>query len=143
MALEHEFYLIDDGVETNGSWMHRDKSDRVVDSVVIHDDIILYINHSLDWIPSSNPEARGKPIEQGINYYGTTIFDRQAAGSLIGVFSAWRDLFKNAPDAFGLSIYDKDNKIFIREEVIGQLEKVIAMAEQLAKRGLYIYHCGV
>lgn len=44
MALEHECF-----------WMDRESNPKVIDSVVIHDDIILYISDTLKWIPSRNP----------------------------------------------------------------------------------------
>lgn len=75
----------------------------MIDYVTIHDDIIQYILDSLEWIPSKNPAKKGSPMGQGINYYGVTLLDEQSSRSLINVFTAWRDLFKNAPETFELT----------------------------------------
>lgn len=74
MGLEQEFYLVSDTIDINEIWMLRENN-RVIDNVVIHDDIIQYITDSLEWIPSKNPAKKGNPDDQSINYYGVTLFD--------------------------------------------------------------------
>ncbi|MDR7071565.1 hypothetical protein [Fictibacillus barbaricus] len=153
MSLEHEFYLISKTTVTKDFWVHREKNECIIDSVVIHDDIIQYISDSLKWIVSKNPALKGNPMGQGINYHGVTLFDKQSAESLRRVFSSWRDLFLNAPNPFELTgefIYDEDNqeggyeKVFLnREEVINLLEKIVSMARRLESGNFYLYHCGI
>ncbi|MFP4977501.1 hypothetical protein ACE6ED_19000 [Paenibacillus sp. CN-4] len=44
MALEHEFYLIPITIDVKRFWMNRKNNPKVIDSVVIPDDIILYVS---------------------------------------------------------------------------------------------------
>ncbi|PRS26196.1 hypothetical protein C6W19_25885 [Bacillus sp. RJGP41] len=152
MGLEHEFYLVSDTIDINEIWMLRENN-RVIDNVVIHDDIIQYISDSLEWIPSKNPAKKGNPDGQSFNYYGVTLFDEQSSKSLIGIFTSWRNLFESAPNTFEITgnFVDGDNeqdgeyeRINInRDEVVNQLGKIISMAEHLAKGNCYLYHLGI
>lgn len=67
MDLNHEFYLISKTTVIKDFWIHRESSNDVIESVVIHDDVIQYIMDSLEWIPSQNPAMRGNPSGRGIN----------------------------------------------------------------------------
>jgi hypothetical protein len=102
MNLVHEFYLVSQPMDAKQIWMLRE-SNNVIDTVTIHDDMIQYILDSLKWIPCKNPAKQGNPSGFGINYYGVTLFDKQSSASLNGIFSSWRDLFKNAPITFELT----------------------------------------
>ncbi|MUT65693.1 hypothetical protein [Paenibacillus sp. NEAU-GSW1] len=103
MALEHEFYLIPITIDVERFWMNRENNPKVIDSVVIHDDIVQYVSDTLKWIPSRNPALNGTPAGAGINYHGVTLFDEISARNLKSVFSSWRDLFLNSPTALELT----------------------------------------
>lgn len=47
MALVHEFYLIPAVEDVEHLWMNIANNPKVMNSVVIHDDIILYIKDTL------------------------------------------------------------------------------------------------
>ncbi|MEH7355137.1 hypothetical protein V7150_16385 [Neobacillus drentensis] len=154
MGLEHEFYLISNTTDVKDFWMFREKNNSVFDSVVIHDDLIQYIFDTLEWIPSKNPALSGTPNGRGLNYHGVTLFDKQSSVTLISIFSSWRDLFKNAPNILELTgefVYAKsgkmlgeyEKKVFNKDEVIKQFEKIISMSVQLAEGDYYLYHCGI
>lgn len=155
MSLEHEFHLISNTSDVKNFWMYRENSNSVIDSVVIHDDLINYIFDSLEWIPSKNPELSGTPQGRGLNYHGVTLFDKQSSESLIRILSSWRDLFKSAPKTLELTgdfVYVGKNEqilgeyeklVFDRDEVITLFEKVIAMSVYLAEGDYYLYHCGI
>lgn len=155
MGLEHEFYLISNTSDVKNFWMYKENSNSVIDSVVIHDDLINYIFDSLEWIPSKNPELSGTPKGRGLNFHGVTLFDKQSSESLIRILSSWRDLFKSAPNTLELTgdfVYDDINEqilgeyeklVFNRDEVITLFEKVIAMSVYLAEDDYYLYHCGI
>lgn len=149
MGLEHEFYLIPDTTELTDFYLSKKN---ILDSVVINDDVILYILDSLYWIPSKNPSSRNQIIGKGLNYYGLTLFEKQSSEALVGVFSAWKSLFKNAPEAIELtgnfvfsdSEEGKYEKIIVdREELITQLNKILSMSRLLAEGNYYLYHCGI
>lgn len=74
MALQHEFYLIPDTTELV-LLMDWENNQNILDSVVLDDELILYITDSLAWIPTKNPGKRGIPNQHGINYHGVTLFD--------------------------------------------------------------------
>ncbi|SFC93718.1 hypothetical protein SAMN05443252_10914 [Bacillus sp. OV322] len=152
MGLEHKFYLVSETIEINEIWTLIENI-RVIDNVVIHDDIVHYISDSLEWIPSKNPAKKGNPNGRGINYYGVTLFDEQSSKLLKGIFTSWRDLFENAPNTFEITgnfVYGDNEqdgeyeRINInRDEVINQLGKIISMSEHLAKGNCYLYHLGI
>ncbi|WP_340021294.1 hypothetical protein MHI24_20085 [Paenibacillus sp. FSL K6-1096] len=154
MALVHEFYLIPAVGDAEHLWMNIANNPKVMDSVVIHDDIILYINDTLKWIPSSNPALPGMPTGAGINYYGVTLFDQHSAAALHRIFSAWRDLFLNSPQVLELTgeFYTIEGEeqsgqyerlIYERHEVIEQFAKMISFADRLFEGGFYLFHCGI
>jgi hypothetical protein len=152
MGLEHEFYLVSETMNLEELFDLR-KSSKVIDRVIIHDDLIQYINDSLVWIPSKNPAKQANSHSRGINYHGITLLDQQSANALKGIFTSWRDLFKNAPDTFKLTgnFVEGENeqegtyeKISInRDEVVNQLEKIISMSEYLATGNGFLYHYGI
>lgn len=154
MGLEHEFYLITNTTDVKDFWMFRENNNNVIDSVVIHDDLIQYIFDSLKWIPSKNPAMRGTPNGKGINYHGVTLFDKQSSATLESVFSSWRALFKNAPSKLELTgqfVYEGSDDmlgeyeklVFNRNEVIKLFDKIISMSVHIGKGESYIYHCGI
>jgi len=152
MALEHEFYLVPKTTDIQEYLQHSHDERTFLDYVVLHDDLILYIIDSLQWIPSKNPGKRAVPADYGINYHGLTLFDKQSAIPLRNVFSAWRNLFENAPKIMKLtgSFVRSDNEegeyerlILDRDRVIIQLESIIAMAEKLTEGEYYIFHYGI
>jgi len=151
MALEHEFYLISQDTDIREYWQYTHDERTYVDCVVLHDDLILYIIDSLKWIPTKNPGIRTVQ-GYGINYHGITLFDKQSAIPLRNVFTAWRDLFKNAPEIMKLTgsfVWSENEEgeyerlILDRNNVLMQLERMIAMAEKLSDGEYYIYHCGI
>lgn len=154
MALEHEFYLIPNTIDVERFWRHRENNLNVIDSVVIHDDIILYVSDTLKWIPSRNPAINGTPNGAGINYYGVTLFDVDSAITLKSIFSSWRDLFLNSPTVLELTgefvmveggeqsgHYEK--LVYNRNEIIKQFEKIISFSDKLFEGKFYLYHCGI
>lgn len=154
MGLQHEFYLIPNTIDVKEFWEHMKNNNSVIDSVVIHDDLIQYIFDSLEWIPSKNPALRGTPNGRGLNYHGVTLFDKQSSPTLERVFCSWRDLFKNSPTTLELTgefVYDENDEIlgeyekliFNRDEVIRDFEKIISMSLKIAEGDCYIYHCGI
>ncbi|MFD1888242.1 hypothetical protein [Paenibacillus wenxiniae] len=157
MAREHEFYLFSRTIDVERFWKiwrNKESNSQIIDRVIIHDDIILYIMDTLKWIPSRNPALMGIPASTGINYYGLTLFDEVSAGNLKSVFSSWRDLFLNSPAVLELKggyimiegeeqsgHYEK--LVYNRDEIAKQFEKIISFADRLAEGECYLYHCGI
>lgn len=86
------------------------------------------------------------PKEIGLNEIGVTLFDEHSASSLISIFTAWRDLFKNGPNIIEKRIFfheGEDTLSFERDDTIERFEKIISMSKQLSEGKYYIYHCGI
>ncbi|MFD1676401.1 hypothetical protein [Alicyclobacillus fodiniaquatilis] len=154
MSLKHDFYLIKGTADIQDYWRHRADAHNVIDSVTIKDDVIQYILDTLDWIPSKNPALDGNPNGRGINYHGVTLFDKKSSHSLKAIFTAWRDLFANAPNQMeltgefitesGLESAGRYETLSLdRDEVIKVFEQIIAMSERLNQSDMYVYHCGI
>lgn len=152
MGLEHEFLLVQEPLQTTEVWLLRENV-KVIVELVIHDEIILYILDSLEWIPRKNPAKEGNPSSQGLHYHGITLFDEQSADSLTGIFTAWKNLFEHAPSTFVLTgnfIYGETEEAgeyeripINRDEIVRQFEKMISMADQLATGRYSLYHLGI
>ncbi|KGR81936.1 hypothetical protein [Lysinibacillus odysseyi] len=154
MALEHEFYLVRDILQMDGIMHIKEKTILILDSVIIDDDLILYISDSLKWLPSKLVNFQGMSDYTGIAYYGITLFDQQSAPLLYRIFCGWRDLFLNAPSKLELTgsyifpdemddMGEYEKLVFKKEDVLRQFEKMITLAEYLANGNCYIYHIGI
>ncbi|MED4035945.1 coproporphyrinogen III oxidase (plasmid) [Niallia taxi] len=153
MALKHDFYLIPKTTDIISFWQYTSDNSKYIEHIALHDDLILYITDTLKWIPTKNPGMRAITAGFGINYHGVTLLDKHSAVPLRNIFSAWRDLFNIAPEKIELTgdFVGEDNHqngeyerlILNRDEIVRQLEKVIAMSERLLDGEYYVYHCGV
>ena len=149
-----EFYLIkktekqDDIFFLNFYRNRENLKDIIVDSISVDINVIDYIFDSLTWIPCMNPAFPGNPQQVGINHIGITLFDEHSAASLISIFTAWVDLFKNGPSVIQKLIYfhdysDDDLLSFERDATIEKFEKIISMSKKLSEGNCYIFHCGI
>lgn len=110
--------------------------------------VIDYIYDSLTWIPCMNPALTGNPKQVGFNNIGITLFDEYSSSSLISIFTAWVDLFKNGPSRIQKLIYfheesAEDILSFERDETIEKIEKIIYLSRQLSEGKYYLFHCGI
>ncbi|WP_042473710.1 hypothetical protein [Bacillus ndiopicus] len=150
----HEFFLIkktetqdDDFFDKFWSKIDNHK-DIIVDYITIEIKVFDYIFDSLTWIPCMNPAFPGNPKQVGINHIGLTLFDENSASSLISIFTAWIDLFKNGPSVIKRLIYfheysDEDLLTFDRDDTIENFKKFIDIAKQLSDGKYYLYHWGI
>jgi hypothetical protein len=150
----HEFFLIKKIVTQDDDFFlhfYRNKdnyTDMIVDYITVDVKVIEYIYDSLTWIPCMNPAFPGNPKQIGINDIGITLFDKHSASSLISMFTAWIDLFKNGPSVIQKLIYfheysDEDLLCFDRDDTIEKFEKIINISKQLSDGKHYLYHCGI
>ncbi len=81
-------------------------------------------------------------------------FDKKSSHLLKAIFTAWRDLFANAPNQIELtgdfitedgleSAGSYETLVLDRDEVIKAFEQIIAMSERLGHGGVFLYHCGI
>ena len=148
----HEFFLIkrtetqDEEVFETFYSNRENYKDIIVDYITVDMKIFDYIHDSLTWIPCRIPSLSGMPKVMGINKLGVTLFDEYSASSLISIFTAWRDLFKNGPNIIEKRIFfdeGEDTLSFERDDTIEGFEKIISMSKQLSEGKYYIYHCGI
>ena len=154
MSLEHEFFLVPNTVSYQELMGSNEKNPDILDSIDLSDDLIQYIADSLNWIPCKNPAISMTREVKGINYYGVTLFDQTSAATMKSIFTAWHSLFSNSPEKLELTgefvVSSKKNilgeyecLIFIRDDVLELLERLLSMIDRLKEENLYLYHLGI
>ncbi|MFJ7950669.1 hypothetical protein ACIQZG_03960 [Lysinibacillus sp. NPDC096418] len=151
----HEFYLIKKTETQDDDFFQYfcrnidNYKDIIVDYTTLDIDVYDYIFDSLTWIPSANPALPGRPKDLGLNNIGITLLDEHSAPSLIAIFTAWRDLFKNGPSVIKKLIYfngyseGEEIVSFNRDSTIEKFEKMIKLSKQLSSGDYYIFHWGI
>lgn len=159
MGLNHEFSLITyDDYEELGYDGYYLPAENLSNVVLIHDDIIQYIQDTFNWVPSINPAMNYQKIS-GLCNYGVTLFDKDGAAVIFRLVKAWIDLFSNGPDNLKLTgnycwtMGDnngmQDGKYEIievaREELIENFRKLQSFAEKVisSSNRYFILHYGI
>lgn len=136
--------------------------------VSIHDDLIIYFNDFLKWIPTYNPSLKIK--NTGLNYHGVTVIDGDGAKEAFQLFSSLVNLLKLSPKILTLTgaytfvhAYDDvidPNKnvdrilretagyekiIMQKSDVIGQFEILAELMQKIihSNNSLYVLHLGI
>jgi hypothetical protein len=131
-----------------------EKNPDIIDSINLSDDLIQYIADSLKWIPCKNLAISMTREVKGINYYGVTLFDQTSAATMKSIFTAWHSLFSNSPEKLELTgefvvsskkniLGEYERLIFIRDDVLELLERLLSMIDRLKEENLYLYHLGI
>lgn len=68
--------------------------------IEISDELIQYINDSLNWIKSI---WNGKEEKEGISYYGFSVIKEGELLKLINIIENWKQLFQLATDEFSIT----------------------------------------
>ena len=156
MSIEHEFFLVSNTVAYQDLILMRnnEKNLDIIDSLDLPDDLIQYIADSLNWIPCKNPAKSMIKEEEGINYYGVTLFDQTSAATMKSIFTAWHSLFTNSPETLELTgefihssnkklLGERERLVFRRNDVLELLERLLSMIVRLEEENLYLYHLGI
>ncbi|MED1946283.1 MULTISPECIES: hypothetical protein [Brevibacillus] len=139
MGLTHEFYLV-----------RSENENEPFETVVLSDNLVLYIWDSLRWIPSFNPSTQEN--QTGLNYHGITIIRHEGANLLKDICLNWSRLFSLAPSTFRLTgdfvmdengngAYEKWN--CTRDELTKTLSALAAIAERAFHENYNIVHHGI
>lgn len=99
-GLNHDFHLLSLAEYSYFDWRkfyHRP------DALLIHDDIIIYLNDTLKWIICHNPAYKSLPKLEGLALYGPTIIKKDGAVVAQRVFRNWTTLFANGPKRLRLT----------------------------------------
>ena len=139
MALKHEFSIVDKSYRGYEIFEN-------METILISDDIILYIKDSLEWI---NTIWNGNSINKGINYYGYSIIENKQIFKLIKIIEAWKCLFSLATEDFYLTgcfcIHDESyDKLFLKKnKLLIELESLIFLCKKAIKKDKNILHSGI
>lgn len=139
MSLVHKFAFVSrESTETN-------ITDQM-DFIEISDELIRYINDSLNWIKSI---WNGKEEKGGISYYGFSVIKEGELLKLINIIENWKQLFQFATDEFLItgSFLPEENKyekIYMKkEELLEILDSWIKVCRKALTENGKILHNGI
>ncbi len=141
MALIHKFELI----EKNSDINFIDKS---INSVLISDDLILYITDSLYWIETYWNGNMNKK-KNGLSYYGYSKIEGKNLEKLKHILDAWIELFNVAPDCVALKgnfSLDEDRyekNFFKKTDLLDQLGALRNICVYAMENNMSILHNGI
>jgi hypothetical protein len=147
----HDFVLLtDDGNRHEQYARHvRDPS-----AVRVADDLLMYLNDTLRWVPTENPALADLPSGYGLNYYGPTSIAGEGARLFADLLTGWAELFACGPEILllrgGCTMVEGDAQShervqlrISRDTAVRALRSVAAMARQAAEPGFWLLHLGV
>ncbi|MGM0219480.1 hypothetical protein [Enterococcus sp. AZ126] len=141
MALVHEFTIFEN--EETIDYNNETKKHMIK----IDDYLILYLSDSLNWVPSYWETMSNQ--KEGLNYYGTTIFDELGIKKILSIIKSWKNLFENAPDIIELSTEVLvESGAYLKEKVetkkiLKQLDTLISLSENALIDNVLVVHFGI
>ncbi|MBE6067844.1 MAG: hypothetical protein E7211_09150 [Clostridium lundense] len=125
-------------------------NEKLSNAVLIHDDIVQYIQDTLNWIPSINP-AMNYEKGLGLNNYGITLFDKEGAEVIVGLAKSWADLFSRGPSTLKLTgnycFTGNDRSYEIieisRDKLVESFRKLQLFSERVISNKYLILHYGL
>lgn len=156
MGLEHEFFLVTyDEYEKMGYEGYYFSNEKLSNAVLIHDDIVQYIQDTLNWIPSINP-AMNYEKGFGLNNYGITLFDKEGAEVIVSLAKSWADIFSIGPSTLKLTgnycftgndTYMPEGSYEIieisRDKLVESFRKLQLFSEKVISNKYLILHYGI
>ena len=128
-------------------------------AVLLHNDLVFYINDSLKWIQCYIPRGKNDLLAcEGLDFYGTTIIKDDGAEAAKKIFTSWADLFSNAPQNLELTGNyqwlvnnggaNTGNYSVIkaeRDKLVESLRQIAGYAEEVENSNgkLFILHLGI
>ena len=107
------------------------------DAIRIHDDVMHYMEDSLNSITCYNP-AQKMMRHKGLNFYGPTVIKKDGAVDAQKIFTTWATLFSKGTGAYPeIRIY--------REEVVDSLRTLAKYSKSVANSNgaLFLLHLGM
>ena len=156
MGLEHEFFLVTydeyEEMSYDGYYFPLEDSSNLI---LLHDDIVQYMQDTLIWVPSINP-AMNYERGFGLNNYGITLFDKEGAEVIFKIAKSWADLFSNGPatlkltgnygwatDDNGITKGDYERIDMSRDELVKSFRKLQLFSEKVTCNEYLILHRGI
>ncbi|MDB9513015.1 Coagulation factor 5/8 type-like protein [Kamptonema animale CS-326] len=154
MSLDHDFLLLPEG---KVNYRDYTKYFRNPSAVKLHDDFIHYVNDTLKWVSTLNPDHPKEWQGYGLNLYGVTIINKQGAEVFHHVVESWAKLFSKAPAKLQLRghwISDIDDEgvesepyyeqlEFDRDMVVKNLITLATYADKTCGGDFFILHLGI
>jgi hypothetical protein len=141
----HEFLLVEAPESARDEYVAFIRSPR---AIRIPDDLIAYLDDSLQWIESRLPDGRGWRPYMGLNHYGPTVLEYRATQKLSVILRAWITLFREAPDTLRLTGYYLPEESayetfsFERAAIVSLFEELADLAANV-REGQCILHLGI
>jgi hypothetical protein len=154
--LVHDFILISnrkfEEISLSGIFDYKDRNPESV--VQLHDDMFGYMQDSLKWIETINPDINESSF--GFNYYGRSIIGKTGAIKLTKLMKAWYLMFSEAPEDIILTGWytwkeDGDPRTtgayeklsFNRNEILDNLNKLIELSTMVESGEYIIIYYGI
>jgi hypothetical protein len=151
--LNHDFLLLsarEHAYADYMKWINHRKA------IQIHDDVMHYLQDTMNWITCYNP-AQKMMKHKGLNFYGPTVIKTDGAGDAENVFNAWASLFSIGPKRIKLTgAYSwaegetketgRYSKITLdRDEIVEKLKTVANYSKSIAHSNdeLFLLHLGI
>jgi len=161
MALIHEFILVPKSDYTHDYYLKIERNNYgeidvhktgILELVIFPDELILYINDSLQWIPTINPATSKKGF--GLNYCGVTTIDKDGSSIAESVFLSWANLFSNAPNDLKLTgswtwsgtnenVGEYEKLVYEKDAIVSCFSKLASYCNMVTTRLYYIVHLGI
>lgn len=156
MGQDHEFYLVSySELEEMGHEGYYLPTEDLSNVVLIHDDIIQYIQDTFNWVPSINPSINYQK-GFGLCNYGITLFDKEGAEVIFKLAKSWADLFSSGPTTVKLTgnyILTRNGKYFPegkyevieipKDKLIGNFRKLQLFSKKVISGDYLILHHGI
>lgn len=151
--LNHDFLLLSTREHQYADYM---KSINHPQAIRIHDEIMHYMQDTLNWITCYNP-AQKMMKQKGLNFYGPTVIMKDGAAAAEKLFTTWATLFSIGPKRIKLTgpyswIETEDKQkggystIRIdRDEVVDTLRTLAEYAKSVSNNNgnLFLLHLGI
>ena len=112
------------------------------EAILIHDDLIRYLNDTVQWVTCYNPGNRMRKMN-GLNPYGPSIIKTEGAVVFEKLLSAWAKIFSCGPGHIQLGTPFVLE--FNRDQLVKDFHTLAKWARSVSRSGddLYILHLGI
>jgi hypothetical protein len=152
-GLNHDFLLLstlESQYTDYMKWINHRKA------ISIHDDVMHYMQGTLNWITCYNP-ANKMMKHRGLNFYGPTVIKKDGAVDAEKIFSTWASLFSIGPKRIRLTgtygwIEGKSKETgsystisVSRDEIVDKLRTLAKYSKSVATSNgaLFLLHLGI
>lgn len=115
MSLNHDFLLLDARLAPKTEYGNHHHSP---EAILLHYDLLGYINDMLQWVPTENPAKRLEE-QVGLNFCGPTVIGHRGAAQFHAVCQALAVVFTLGPELLNLRGYytfPADSEIGLEDE---------------------------